>query len=85
MKESDNESLEETDEENEEETKKNSKKSNIWNMICKHISKLHTVKWSNNSIFINLIKHKLTKFNGSKYCYESLRIQLNISHLFTHS
>ena len=26
-----------------------------------------------------------TKLNGSKYCYISLTIQLNISHLFTHS
>ena len=24
-----------------------------------------------------------TKLNGSKYCYASLTIQLNISHLFT--
>ena len=29
-------------------------------------------------------KHKSTKLNSSKYCYVS-PIQLNISHLFTHS
>ena len=28
-----------------------------------------------------ICKHKLTKLNGSKYCYVSLTIQLNISHL----
>ena len=28
-------------------------------------------------------KHKSTKLNGSKYCYVSLTIQLNITHLFT--
>ena len=28
-------------------------------------------------------KHKSTKLNSSKYCYVSLTIQLNISHLFT--
>ena len=33
---------------------------------------------------MNMIcKHKSTKLNGSKYCYVSLTIQLNISHLFT--
>ena len=31
-----------------------------------------------------ICKHKSTKINGSKYCYVSLTIQLNISHLFTH-
>ena len=29
-------------------------------------------------------KHK-SKLNGSKYCYVSLTIQLNISHFFSHS
>ena len=27
-----------------------------------------------------IYKHKATKLNGSKYCYVSLRIQLNINH-----
>ena len=36
--------------------------------------------------FIHIIcKHGSTKLNGSKYCYASLTIQLNISHSFTHS
>ena len=30
-----------------------------------------------------ICKHKSTKLNNSKYCYVSLTIQLNISHLFT--
>ena len=30
-------------------------------------------------------RRKLAKLNSSKYCYVSLTIQLNISHLFTHS
>ena len=30
-------------------------------------------------------KHMSTKLTGSKYCYVSLTIQLNISHLFAHS
>ena len=32
-----------------------------------------------------IYKHKQTKLDSSKYCYVSLKIQLNISHLFTHS
>ena len=32
-----------------------------------------------------ICKHKSTKLNSSKYCYVSLTIELNISHLFTHS
>ena len=50
----------------------------------------HTVKEfqvllinTNNSIQHNLINS--TQLNCSKYCYVSLTIQLNISHLFTHS
>ena len=36
-------------------------------------------------IYIYIIrKHKSTKLNSSKYCYASVIIQLNISHLFTH-
>ena len=34
------------------------------------------------------IQHNLfvcTQLNGSKYCYVSLIVQLNINHLFTHS
>ena len=31
------------------------------------------------------VSRKLTKLNGSKYCYVSLTIQLNISHLFIYS
>ena len=31
-----------------------------------------------------ICKHKSKKLNSSKYCYVSLTIQLNISHLFTH-
>ena len=46
---------------------------------------LHTVQWSNSSISNNSIQRKSTKFNGSKYCYASQTIQLNNSHLFTHS
>ena len=30
-----------------------------------------------------ICKHKSTKLDGSKYCYESLTIQLNISDLLT--
>ena len=29
--------------------------------------------------------HSFARSNGSKYCYVSLTIQLNICHLFTHS
>ena len=29
-----------------------------------------------------ICRHKSTKLNTSKYCYVSLTIQLNISHLF---
>ena len=32
-----------------------------------------------------IYKHKSTKLYSSKYCDVSLIIQLNISHLFTHS
>ena len=32
-----------------------------------------------------ICKHKSTKLNNSKYCYVSLKIQLNVSYLFTHS
>ena len=32
-----------------------------------------------------ICKRKLTKLNSSKYCDVLLTIQLNISHLFTHS
>ena len=39
-----------------------------------------TVLFQNNSV-----KHNSTKLNGSKYCYVSLTIQLNVSHLFAHS
>ena len=59
--------------------------SNIKYMISKHILLIHTVKWLNSSISNNSIKQESTKLNGSKYSYESLAIQLNISHLFTHS
>ena len=31
-----------------------------------------------------ICKHKLTELNGFKYCYVSLKIQLNIGQLFTH-
>ena len=39
---------------------------------------MHTAEWSNSSV-----EYKLTKLNGTKYCYVSLTIQLNLSHLFT--
>ena len=45
------------------------------------VSILHTVKWSYSSISNNSIEHE-SKLNGSKYCYVSLTIRLNISHLF---
>ena len=32
-----------------------------------------------------ICKHKSTKLNGSKYCYISQTIQLNITDLFTHN
>ena len=32
-----------------------------------------------------IFKYKSNKLNCSKYCYVSLTIQLNNSHLFTHS
>ena len=52
-------------------------------MICKHILLIHTVKWPNSSISNDSIQHKSTKLNGSRYCYVSPTIQLNIIHLFT--
>ena len=48
-------------------------------MICKKIFLIYTIEWSNGFISNNSIQHK------SKYCYVSLTIQLNMSHLFTHS
>ena len=45
----------------------------------------HTVKGSNSSISNNSIWHNSRKLNTFKHCYESLIIQLNTSHLFTHS
>ena len=42
------------------------------------------VKGSNSSISNNSVYHKSTKLNGTKSCDESLSIQLNIRHLFTH-
>ena len=39
---------------------------------------------SSNTNLYNSIYYK-SKLNGSKYCYISLTIQLNISHLFTQS
>ena len=45
----------------------------------------HSYKWSNSFISNNSIWHKTTKLNNSKYCYVSLTIPLNTSHLFTHS
>ena len=71
------------------------------NMFSKHILKItsfnkpelifwHIVKWlylfqsnTNNSIYYELFV--CTQFNPLKYCYILLTIQLNISHLFTHS
>ena len=32
-----------------------------------------------------ICKHKSTKLTASKYCYVSLKIQLNISHLFANN
>ena len=51
------------------------------------------IKYAKSSLYIKYIwfslvwfcKHKSTKLNSSKYCYVSLTIQLNNSHLFTHS
>ena len=45
-------------------------------MICKHILLLNTVKkvFSDNSI-----RHKLTNSDVFKYCYPSLKMQLNMS------
>ena len=58
--------------------------SNATSVIC-----LHTVKWLqvlllniNHSIQLYLF---ISLLSGSKYCYVSLIIQLNISHLFTQS
>ena len=51
---------------------------NVWFV---NILKIQTVKWSDSYIPNNSI----LKLNGSKYCYLSLTIQLNISHLFAHS
>ena len=50
-------------------------------MIYKHILLIHTVKWSNSSVSNGSVYHKLTKLNGSKYCYVLLTIQLIIGHL----
>ena len=51
---------------------------------------LHTVKWfhlflsnTNNAIYYE--SFVCSQFNAFKYCYVSRKIQLNISHLFTHS
>ena len=57
-------------------TKKMSR--NLWfvNTFCRY-----TIKWSNSSGSNNLIQHKSTKLNNSKYFNVSLTIQLNISHL----
>ena len=49
-------------------------------MIYKHILLIHTVKGSNSSISNILIQDKSTNLNGSKYCYISQTIQLNIGH-----
>ena len=50
--------------------------------ICKQILLIHTVKWPNSSISNNSLQHVST-LNDFKYCYVSVTIQLNISHLFT--
>ena len=54
-------------------------------IISLQISYLCEATVANSSIYNNSIKHKSTKLNGSKYCYVSQTIQLNISHLFTQS
>ena len=46
----------------------------ISTIFCLHTVLFQTIQFS-----------LLTNLNGSKYCYVSLRILLNISHLFTHS
>ena len=52
---------------------------------------LHTVKWLQALLFNtnhssqNIYSFVCTQWNGSKYCYVSLIIQLNTRHLFTHS
>ena len=67
-------------------------------MICKHILLItfvnelhlifsHTVKWFQvllcNTIYFIQYYSFAKRLNGFKYCYVSLIIQLNISHLFT--
>ena len=41
----------------------------------------YTLKWSNSSFSNNSIQHKSTKLDGSKYCYISLTILLNINYI----
>ena len=43
---------------------------------------MYTVKWSVLLLTIQFSMSK-TKLNGFKYCYVSLTVQINISHLFT--
>ena len=54
--------------------------SNIWlvNTSCKYTQ-------VNNQTVLYLTSHfRMNQQNGSKYCYVSLTIQLNITHLFEH-
>ena len=46
------------------------------------LTKLSSSRFRNNSI---KQLNSASKLNGSKYCYVSLTIQLNISHLFSHN
>ena len=55
----------------------------VWFNHCK----LFNAKFSLyiNVKYIWFVNISQTRLNGSKYCYVSETIQLNISHLFTHS
>ena len=43
------------------------------------------VELFNTYNFIQIYLFVYTQLNSSKYCYVSITIQLNLSHLFTHS
>ena len=65
-----------------------SEKDSLWiGLVLCHINHCRLF-YAKSSLYIEIYmicKHKSTKLNGSKYCYVSLTIQLNINHLFTHS
>ena len=49
-----------------------------WDVMVHELGQ-HIIVSEFSSISNNSVKHKSTKVNGSKYCYVSLTIQLNIT------